>query len=132
MEILGVFNSLNLTANLMFQDKIVNQIIHSTCSFLLNASAYSYLLIKFYKILCYTDITLKWFPMINPYYWPYSFFRQLTQPYFSFWARILPPIKFERSAVEVSTIIGIQFLEALNFFCAFFMNFLTTVVENTK
>ena len=111
------FNNLNLALNL---DEITIYIIHSLAVFLLNVVSYFYVFLKFFKVLCYSKLTFEWFPMINPYVWPFSIFQALTGPYFAFWARVLPSIKLEKSSLEISNIIA---LEALNSFVFFAMLF---------
>ena len=109
------FNNLNLALNI---DEITIYIIHSLAVFLLNAVSYFYVFLKFFKVLCYSKLKFEWFPMINPYVWPFSIFQALTGPYFAFWARVLPSIKLEKSSLEISNIIA---LEALNSFVFFAM-----------
>ena len=77
--------------------------------------AYSYTIIKFYKVLCYSKMTLDWFPMINPYIWPFSFFRLLTEPYFYLWKRILPNLRLEKTAIEVSNLVALECLDLTAF-----------------
>ena len=119
-----IFNNLNSSLDLdidsliFYLDNIVIYSVHTLAIFLLNLISYSYVFLKFFKVLCYSKLTFEWFPMINPYVWPFSIFQTLTGPYFSFWARIFPTIKLEKSSLEISNIIA---LESLNSFIFFFM-----------
>jgi hypothetical protein len=71
-------------------------------------------------------MTFEWLPMINPYIWPFSFFHVVTDPYFAFWARILPNIKLDKSSVEISGIIA---LESLNSLIYVFIRVTTVLIE---
>jgi len=94
--------------------------------FLLNLISYAYILVKFYKVICYSKMTFEWLPMINPYLWPFSVFHVLTAPYFRFWAKILPNIKFDKSSVEISGVIA---LESLNSLTYIFIQLTTLLIE---
>jgi hypothetical protein len=107
------FNNLNSVLNIQ---GITIQIIHTLAVFLLNAVSYFYVFLKFFKVLCYSKLTFEWFPMINPYVWPFSIFQTLTGPYFAFWARVLPSIKLEKSSLEISNIIALESLNSFVFF----------------
>jgi hypothetical protein len=71
-------------------------------------------------------MTFEWLPMINPYIWPFSVFHVVTDPYFAFWARILPNIKLDKSSVEISGIIA---LESLNSLIYVFIRLTTVLIE---
>lgn len=100
---------------------------------LLNILLYSYLFLRFYKVLCYTKITLDWLPVFNPYCWPFSFFRIMTQPYFKLWSQILPPIRTGKRSLEISSIIGLEALNSILFFllkgCTLLILFLSEAEE---
>jgi uncharacterized protein YggT (Ycf19 family) len=97
--------------------------------FLLNMTSYLYIFLKFYKVLCYSKMTFEWLPMINPYIWPFSMFQVLTEPYFSFWSKILPNVKMDKSSVEISGIVALEVLNSLIYFCVRFTNFLLVLLE---
>lgn len=99
----------------------------------LNLISVAYIVIKFYKVLCYCKITSEWLPILNPYTWPFSFFQTITAPYFALWAKILPTIKVNQSSMEVSSIIGLEALNAVLYFSVRFFNeliILTKSIEN--
>ena len=123
------FNNLNSTLNL---DEITIQIIHTLAIFLLNAVSYFYVLLKFFKVLCYSKLTFEWFPMINPYVWPFSIFQTLTGPYFAFWARVLPSIKLEKSSLEISNIIALESLNSFVFFSMLLTQELIGLLNETE
>jgi len=81
-----------------------------------NGIYYFIFLLKFYRILCFSKITFDGLPMINPYIWPFSIFRLLTQPYFKFWSKILPTFKSGKSSFDISLILGLEALSALIYF----------------
>ena len=83
--------------------------------FLLNFISFLYFCLKFYTVLCYTKITFEWLPMINPYAWPFSIFQVITRPYYAFWSKIMPPIKFEKSSFEVSAMVGLIALNSVSY-----------------
>ena len=123
------FNNLNATLNL---DEITIQIIHALAIFLLNSVSYFYVVLKFFKVLCYSKLTFEWFPMINPYIWPFSIFQTLTGPYFAFWAKILPSIKLEKSSLEISNIIALESLNSFVFFAMLFTQELIGLLNETE
>jgi len=102
--------------------------IYGFSVFLLNFLSYLYISIKFYKILCYAKMTCDWFPMLNPFQWPFSFFRTTTAPYFRFWGRVLPSIKFKKASIEISGIIGLEALNALVYFCVRSVNLIVVLL----
>ena len=75
--------------------------------------AYSYTLLKIFKVLCFSKITFDQLPLLNPYKWPLSFFRVVTKPYFQFWAKLLPSLKLGKISYDVSTILGLEALSCL-------------------
>lgn len=88
--------------------------------FLSSLLSYIYLFLKFYRILCFSKIAFDTLPMINPYVWPFSIFRALTQPYFSLWQKILPGIKWGRTSFDVSQILGLEALTLFMYTCGYF------------
>jgi uncharacterized protein YggT (Ycf19 family) len=125
------FNNLNSTINAISNTDMNVQLTHSFSIFLLNFISYLYILLKFYKVLCYSKMTFEWLPMINPYVWPFSIFQVLTGPYFAFWSRILPSIKLDKSSVEISGIIALEALNSLIYFCVRFTNILLAILEES-
>jgi 1,4-dihydroxy-2-naphthoate octaprenyltransferase len=77
-------------------------------------------------------MTFEWLPMINPYIWPFSVFQVLTGPYFSFWSRVLPSIKLDKSSVEISGIVALEVLNSLIYFCVRFTNLLLVILEESE
>jgi hypothetical protein len=113
----------------ILQIPFLAHLIYSVTLFLLNSSSYIYLFVKFYRVLCYSKMTFEWLPMINPYIWPFSFFRILTDPYFYFWAKLLPSIKFEKSSVDISGIVGLEVLNSFIHILVRVTNLLIGVLE---
>jgi uncharacterized protein YggT (Ycf19 family) len=96
---------------------------------LLNIISYLYISVKFFKVLCYAKLTCDWFPMLNPYNWPFSFLQTITNPYFRFWSKILPSLKFKKSSVEISGIIALEALNAIIYFCVRSVNVLVVSLD---
>ena len=111
-----------------FKEIANTEYIYFLSIFLLNVLSYLYIIIKFYKVFCYAKMTCDWFPMLNQYQWPFSFFRIITAPYFSFWGKVLPSIKFKRNSIEISGIIGVEALNAIVYFCVRGVNFLIVIL----
>ena len=126
------FNNLNPTIISILKADFTLTFIHELAVFLLNAVAYSYILVKFYKVLCYSKMTFDWLPMINPYVWPFSFFQLMTGPYFAFWAKILPNLKLEKSSVEISGIVALEALNTIIYFCVRFTGDLIIFLEELE
>ena len=127
-----IFNNLNPWVSSIYKNELTVSILHTISVFLLNGVSYLYIFVKFYKVLCYSKMTFEWLPMINPYVWPFSVFHVLTGPYFAFWSRILPTIKFERSSVEISGIIALESLNSLIYFCVKATNMLIVILEEAE
>ena len=115
-----------------FQTKFSIIFLHYFAILLLNVISYAYIAVKFFKVICYSKLTFEWLPMINPYNWPFSFFQVMSTPYFKFWARILPPIKFEKSSVEISALIALEALNSMIYFCVKFTNILVNILQETE
>ena len=118
------FNNLNPLVGPIYKNEVFVFFIHSLSVFLLNAVSYFYIFLKFFKVLCYSKMTFEWLPMINPYVWPFSIFQILTTPYFLFWSKIFPSIRFETSSIEISGIIALESLNSLIYFCVRLTNYL--------
>ena len=129
MEIIEFFNKLNYEFSFLYKNELTIQLLHTFSVFLLNLVSYLYIFIKFYKVLCYSKMTFEWLPMINPYVWPFSVFQVLTTPYFLFWSRIFPSIRFETSSIEISGVIALESLNSLIYFCVRITNFLVTFLQ---
>ena len=132
MVSLEFFNNLNPTIASIFKMDVTDVFIHELSVLLINVVSYLYILLKFYKVLCYSRMTFDWMPMINPYIWPFSFFQLMTGPYFAFWSKILPNLKLEKSSIEISGIVGLEALNALIYFCVRFTNILIVLLEEKE
>ena len=64
---------------------------------------YTYILLKVYRILCFSKITFDQLPFLNPYKWPLSLIRIITKPYFKFWSQILPNLRLGKVSYDVSS-----------------------------
>lgn len=85
--------------------------------FLLDILDIIYVFLKTYRVFCFTKLTLDQLPTLNPYVWPISIFRILTNPYFTFWSNILPNIKIGSSSFDISTLVAMEFINrVLNLF----------------
>ena len=100
------------------------------CYLILYFISYFQFFIKFYRVLCYSKLTLTWLPTINPYVWPFSFFQLITKPYFTFWSQILPTIKLKASSFEISSLIAIEALSSINYFSLLLLNRLQLFLNN--
>ena len=67
--------------------------------------------------------------MLNPYVWPLSVIRIMTVPYFQFWSKLLPTLKFQKSSVEISGIIALEGLNAVIYFCVHIANELVIILK---
>jgi hypothetical protein len=126
------FNNLNSNLDSVYKNEMTFQLTQYLSVFLLNFISYFYIVLKFYKVLCYSKMTFEWLPMINPYIWPFSVFHIITGPYFSFWSRMLPSIKLDKSSVEISGIIALEALNSLIYFCVKLTNLLIAILESTE
>jgi hypothetical protein len=129
MEIIESSKQLNHILNFIYKNEITFHFIHYLSVFLLNLVSYLYIFVKFYKVLCYSKMTFEWLPMINPYVWPFSIFQILTGPYFSFWSKIFPGIRFETSSLEISGVVALESLNSIIYFCIRITNSLIDILE---
>ena len=132
MTVSDFFNNLNPAFLFLFKNNFTISVIHYTSIFLINVIAYAYVFAKLFKTLCFSKMTFDWLPMINPYVWPFSFFRIVTQPYFSLWSTLLPSIKFEKSSMDVSNIIALEALNTLVFLLTVLTNEILMILEETE
>ena len=105
---------------------------HEAAVFLLNIVSYLYIFAKIFKVMCYSKLTFEWLPLINPYVWPFSLFNAITNPYFRMWSQILPPIKFEKTSVEISAIIALEALNSVIYFLVRFSHLLVGILQETE
>lgn len=126
------FNNLSPLLLPLFQNEISITLIHYISILLINFIAYAYVFAKLYKVLCFSKMTFDWLPMINPYIWPFSFFKLMTDPYFKLWAKILPSIKFEKRSVDISSIIALESLNTMVFLLVLLSNQLLVILEDTE
>nr|AYO28668.1 photosystem I assembly protein Ycf19 [Neotessella volvocina] len=96
-----------------------------------NLLSYSYIFCKFFKFICYGKLTLEWFPMVNPYLWPYSALDVFCGWYFDLWERMLPPIRMEKGVFDASTILAIESLSSIVYFLVRFTNDFLKILEYT-
>jgi hypothetical protein len=75
--------------------------------------SYMYLLLKIYRVLCFSKITFDQLPLLNPYKWPFSFIRIVTKPYFKFWSKLLPNLRIGSGSYDISAIVGLEMLSTL-------------------
>ena len=126
------YNNLTSLTTSFFTNTISLSFIHYFCLILVNLIAYLYVVIKFFKVMCYSKMTFEWLPMINPYLWPFSVFQVLTGPYFRLWSKLLPTVKFEKSSLEVSGIIALEAINSCTFFLIKLTNMLVNILEQTE
>jgi len=126
------YNNFISTITPIFTNQVSISFLHYFCIVLVNIIAYLYVLVKFFKVMCYSKMTFEWLPMINPYIWPFSIFQVLTGPYFRLWSKILPTVKFEKSSLEVSGIIALEAINSCTFFLVKLTNTLIQILEQTE
>ena len=126
------FNNLNSLLELIYNGELLSLLGHYLYIFLLNFISYIWILLKFYKVLCYSKMTFEWLPMINPYVWPFSVFHILTGPYFKFWSTRLPNVKFDKSSIEISAIIGLEALNSLVYFAVKVAHILLVLLDENE
>lgn len=110
-----IFNSLILVKALTNTNQPNLELLFFIYVSLNNLIFYFILLLRFYCLLCFTKVTVDSLPMLNPYIWPFSVFRVLTQPYFSFWSKVLPSIKVANAGFDISIIMAIEILNLIIF-----------------
>lgn len=132
LNVIDFFNNLTPTIHPFIDQNFSVFFMHNAARILVNLIAYLYVLIKFFKVLCYSKMTFEWLPLVNPYVWPFSMFQIATKPYFSFWAKLLPTVKFQKSSLEVSGIIALEALNSCTFFLVKSTNLLVSFLEKTE
>jgi len=119
------FNFLNSSENITINDLFL--------SVAFNSIYYIVIFLKFYRVLCLTKLTFDGLPMINPYVWPFSVFRVLTQPYFTFCEKIMPNVRLGKSSFEISTLLGLQGLSsAIDFLNRYLRPILYMQIQNRE
>jgi len=71
--------------------------------------------IKFFKVLCFTKLTFDQLVLFNPYRWPLSVIRVLTGFYFKIWHNLLPPVRLGTGSMDLSILMGLEFLNNMVF-----------------
>ena len=116
----------------LLKNEIGLTLVHYLSIILINFISYAYVFAKLYKVLCFSKLTFDWLPMINPYVWPFSFFKLVTDPYFNIWAKLLPSIKFEKRSVDISAIIALESLNTIVFLLVVLANECLVILEETE
>lgn len=107
---------------------VFKQLIQFLLALSLNIAIFLFVVLKIFRTLCYTKLTMEWFPMLNPFLWPYSFLQVLTSWYFEFWSVILPTIRLQKTSINVSVMISLEALNALSYFMMRFVNCFTDLL----
>lgn len=81
--------------------------------FFADLASYLYLILKIYRVLCFSKLTFDQLPLINPYKWPFSFIRIVTKPYFEFWSHMLPNLRVGSGSYDISSIVGLEMLSTV-------------------
>ena len=100
-------------------------ILHFFIALTLNLAALVWSTVKIFKVLLYMKMAMEFFPVINPYVWPYSILLWLTNWYFSFWRVFLPPLRLKRSSVSIPVFVAIEALTPILYFSLHLVNFCT-------
>ena len=116
----------------LLKNEIGLTLVHYLSIILINFISYAYVFAKLYKVLCFSKLTFDWLPMINPYVWPFSFFKLVTDPYFKIWAKILPSVKFEKRSIDISAIIALESLNTIVFLLVVLANEFLVILEQTE
>ena len=85
------------------------------------------ILLQLFRLLCYSKITLEWFPLLNPYQWPFFFVKNFTQFYFNFWSKLVPKIKLYIFSRDLSHLIAVDALLILLTICQKIYTFLISL-----
>jgi hypothetical protein len=127
-----LFTPLNFDISFLAKNVFVLGFIREFYILLLNFSAYAFILLKLFKVLCYSSLTFDWLPMINPYIWPFSFFRIATGWYFELFQKHFPTIVINKRGFNISTIVGLELLNSLTFCLVRISHSLIYVLEDLE
>lgn len=97
---------------------------------LIELSNLLYILGKFYKGLLYTKLLFDQLPLFNPYKWPLSMVRVLTDPWFRFWRKNFPPARVGGHGFDISGLIAFESLEIFLKFVSFLKLLLLIRLQN--
>nr|QOU10651.1 photosystem I assembly protein Ycf19 [Poteriospumella lacustris] len=89
-----------------------------------------YILGKFYRGLLYTKLLFDQLPLFNPYKWPLSIIRILTDPWFRFWRKHFPPARVRGQGFDISGLIAFESLEIFLKFISFLKLLLLIRLQN--
>lgn len=84
--------------------------------FLSDMSGGFFILLKIYRALCITKLTFDQLPLFNPYSSPLAAIRVLTQDYFGLWAKFLPPFQIGSISYDLSSVLALELLFAMQNF----------------
>jgi hypothetical protein len=99
--------------NFLFEHVMVASFLANFLIFLSSFFAYIYLVIKFFKLVCYTKVAISQLPVLNPYTYPYALPRIATRFYFRFWRRTFPPIRLSGITLNLSIMVSLEVLRCL-------------------
>lgn len=72
-----------------------------------------YIFGRFYKGLIFTKLLFDQLPLFNPYKWPLSMVRILTEPWFRFWRKYFPPARLGGYGFDISGLIAFETFELI-------------------
>ncbi len=72
-----------------------------------------YIFGRFYKGLIFTKLLFDQLPLFNPYKWPLSMVRIITEPWFRFWRKYFPPARLGKHGFDISGLIAFETFELL-------------------
>lgn len=72
-----------------------------------------YILGRFYKGLIFTKLLFDQLPLFNPYKWPLSMVRILTEPWFQFWRKYFPPARLGGYGFDISGLVAFETFELI-------------------
>jgi hypothetical protein len=97
------------------QNPVVAHFVGDLLCLFADFMTYAYIILRIYRIMCYTKVTFDQLPFFNPYQWPLSAIRITTTPYFRFWSKILPTLRLGKYSYDISTIVGLEVLTTFIF-----------------
>ena len=127
-----LFTALNFDISFLTKNTFLLEFFHIFFVFLVNISSYLFIFLKLFKVLCYSYLTFDWLPMINPYIWPFAFFRLSTRWYFDLFEKFFPTLIVNQNQFEISTIVALELLNSLVYFLVRSTNFFVSNLENIE
>ena len=133
MNNIEFFNNFNLDSPQFFENQFSVYCLYFLSTIAINIAAYLFVVVRFYKVLCYSTMTFEWLPMIEILiFGHFLFLRFLPSHILNFGQKFYQWLGLKILLLEISGIIALEGLNSCTFFLVRVATLLIPVLEKTR